>query len=106
MVGVSKGHPEPTDISIREIACKFKEETGLTPTMLGKKEYFDHYLVERNGELKDKTVTYLLVCGNNRRNYRQRKKSSMNIVGCPAILQIIFLHETQQNQRIAKQNTR
>ncbi len=59
--GFPKGHPESTDKTIRESALReFKEETGLIPTFLGEKEYFDHYIIERNGELKDKTVTYFV----------------------------------------------
>lgn len=59
--GFPKGHPESSDTNIKETALReFKEETGLTPIISSNKEYIDNYLLERNGEHKDKTVTYFV----------------------------------------------
>lgn len=59
--GFPKGHPENSDQSTRESALReFKEETGLTPIFLGDKEYADRYVVEKDRELYDKTVTYFV----------------------------------------------
>lgn len=59
--GFPKGHPEDYDANIKATALReFKEETGLTPILSSDKQYTDHYIIEKSGESRDKTVTYFV----------------------------------------------